>query len=230
MANKVGNLGKLGKFAKFPSSAWVKKSALKDIQWKFSAYFLFGWITLSATLWFWMFQKKTKNIGLTIPDNCRSFIADFMKSGEFHVKSSGFHVKSWDITFPLHSIKLKSSSWIILFIRFSGGFHDFVKSAWNLLDFVKSAWNLPDFTWNSPDFTEIRKSAFMSIKKRSLSLSTLTGPRTVASVRSAWWKGSGTCCSVPTEEPPNTPGDTYCSGSTSRARVLNTEGIRMKRP
>ena len=91
-------------------------------------------------------------------------------------------VKSWDIAFPLHSMKLKSFCWVIWFIRFLGGFHeihmtsawnlpdfmksarfikstwnppDFMKSAWNLPDFVKSTWNLLDFvksTWNLPDF------------------------------------------------------------------------------
>ena len=77
------------------------------------------------------------NIGLTIPGNCWSFVADFMKSG-------GFHVKSGDIAFPLHSVKLKSFSWNLWFIRFPGGFH------------LKSAQNLPDFTWNPPDFMKSR--------------------------------------------------------------------------
>ena len=44
-------------------------------------------------------------------------LADFMKSSRFHVKSR-------DIAFPLHSIKLKSFCWVIWFIRFLGGFHE----------------------------------------------------------------------------------------------------------
>ena len=55
-------------------------------------------------------------------------------------------MKSWDIAFPLHSMKLKSFCWVIWFIRFSGGFHEIhMKSAWNPPDFMKFSWNPPDF-------------------------------------------------------------------------------------
>ena len=88
--------------------------------------------------------SKRKKHRVTIP--CKwSFIADFMKSGEFHVKSGRFHeihrisLKSLDIAFPLYSIKRKSFSWIIWFIRFPGGFHEICWILWNLPDLMKSA-------------------------------------------------------------------------------------------
>ena len=69
-------------------------------------------------------------------------LADFMKS-------SGFHVKSWDIVFPLHSMKVKSFSLIIWFQGFQ-------------VDFI---WNPPDFMWNPPDFSKI--SLWVITKYRS---------------------------------------------------------------
>ena len=55
-------------------------------------------------------------------------LADFIKSSGFHeiwqiLWNPADFMKSWDIAFPLHCIKLKSFSWIIWFIRFASGFH-----------------------------------------------------------------------------------------------------------
>ena len=47
----------------------------------------------SSKLFFTLLRGNNTNIGLTIPGNW-SFIADFMKTGEFHMKSGGFYVKS----------------------------------------------------------------------------------------------------------------------------------------
>ena len=74
----------------------------------------------------------------------------FMKLVDF-VKSSRFHVKSTDIAFPLHSIKLKSFCWVILFIRFLGGFHEICRISHEIHQISR---NLPDFT-KSAKFHEI---------------------------------------------------------------------------
>ena len=78
-----------------------------------------------------------------------------MKSGRFHMKSSGFHEILGHSPHPAF-IKLKSFCWNTCCYKALGGFH--MKSGWNLPDFtgeicqisrVKSTrfhgWNLPDF-------------------------------------------------------------------------------------
>ena len=72
--------------------------------------------------------QVSENIGLTIPGNCWSFE---IRRISHEIRRISWNpvdfVKSWNIAFPLHCIKLKSFSWIIWFLRFASGFH--MKSA-----------------------------------------------------------------------------------------------------
>ena len=89
-------------------------------------------------------------------------------SYEIHQISPGrFHVKSWDIAFPMYSMKLKSFSSIIWIRRFSGGFHEIHNEihqiSWN--PHVESAGFHKIHMWNPPNFMKSVNMSFCVITK-----------------------------------------------------------------
>ena len=79
------------------------------------------------------------------------------------MKFGGFHVKSWDIAFPQHSIKLKF-------------FLNYLIYKVLQMDFTL------DFVWNPPDFMKSIKSAGFHMKSGNMSFWVIT------KYRSFFWK------------------------------------------